>query len=126
MADAKRIVREIYERGFNRGDASVFDELYAPDFVHHNKTIHDVASGAAGEKESMRRFREAIPDVEFTIEGQIAEGDQVVSRLRVRGTAVRDFPPIPAGQPVEFRAVAIFRLEDGRAVEEWFYREPAS
>ena len=122
----KEIIRRIYELGFNQGDASIFDELYTSNFRHHNKTIHDVAAGGAGEAESMRRFREAIPDVRFTIEDQIAEGDRVANRLSIRGTPVKAFPPIePTGEAMEFRAVAIFRLVDGKIAEEWFYREPA-
>lgn len=121
----KETIRRIYEQGFNRGDASVFDGLYTADFRHHNKTIHDVASAAEGEKQSMRRFREAIPDVRFTIEDLIAERDRVACRLSVRGTPVLPFPPIePTGEAVTFHGVAIFRLEDGRVAEEWFYREP--
>jgi len=126
LARNKEIVRLVYERGFNEGDASVYDEFYAPTFRHHNKTIHDVSSGGAGEKESMRRFREAIPDVRFTIEDQIAEGDRVAIRLTIRGTPVKTFPPIePNGELMEFRAVAIFRLVEGLIEEEWFYREPS-
>ncbi len=122
----KAIVREIYEAGFNRGDASVFDRLYAADFRHHNKTIHDIESGAAGEKQSMQRFRSAIPDIEFRFESEVAEGDRVVVQLVMRGTPVADFPPIRAdGRSIEIRAVAIFRIEAGRVAEEWFYREPA-
>lgn len=122
----KRIVRRVYEQGFNAGDGSVFDELYAPDFRHHNKTIHDVSVGGAGEKESMRRFRDAIPDVCFTIDDQIAERDLVSNRLTIRGTPVKFFPPIEAnGEPIEIRAVAIFRVqENGLIAEEWFYRDP--
>ena len=121
----KEIVRRVYERGFNQGDATVFDDLYAPTFRHHNKTIHDVAAGGSGEKESMRRFRDAIPDACFTIEDQIAEGDWVANRLLIRGTPVKAFPPIePTGEVMEFRAVAIFRVVDGLIEEEWFYREP--
>ncbi|MFK7897167.1 MAG: ester cyclase [Myxococcota bacterium] len=121
----KAIVRKIYEVGFNAGDALVFEALYAPNFRHHNKTIHDVSAGGAGEAESMRRFRDAIPDARFTIEDQIAEGDRVANRLSVRGTPVKTFPPIePTGEEMEFRAVAIFRIVDGLVAEEWFYREP--
>lgn len=122
----KRVVREIYQRGFNQGDEAIFDTLYAPRFKHHSKTIHDVSAGAAGEKESMRRFREAIPDIEFRIDGEVAEGDRVVVQLTLRGTPVKPFPPIVPGKPFEFRAVAVFRLESGRVAEEWFYRDTAA
>lgn len=121
----KQVVRDIYQRGFNQGDASVFDTLYTRGFEHHSKTIHDVSSGAPGEKESMLRFREAIPDIEFRVDDAIAEGDKVVVRLTATGTPVKAFPPIQPGEPMAFRAVAIFRLEDGRVAEEWFYRDAA-
>jgi predicted ester cyclase len=125
LARNKKIVRRVYDKGFNKGETSVYDTLYASDFRHHNKTIHDVEVGGAGEKESMLRFRAAIPDVCFTIEDQIAEGDRVVNRMTIRGTPIQSFPPIEAtGEEMEFRAVAIFRLREGLIVEEWFYREP--
>ncbi len=118
----KALVRRIYEQGFNQGNTSVFDELYAPDFRHHDKSVHDVSPGAAGERESMLRFRAAIPDVHFAIEAQIAEGDLVVNQLLLTGTPVREFPPLrPEDGPLQRRAVAIFRIADGVAVEEWFY-----
>jgi len=63
--------------------------------------------------------------VRFEIEDQIAEGDRVANRLTIRGTPVKAFPPIePDGSEMEFRAVAIFRIEEGLIAEEWFYREP--
>lgn len=119
----KALVRRIYEQGFNEGDASVF-ELYADDFRHHNKTIHDVSSGGAGERESMLRFRDAIPDVHFEITDCMAEADKVMLHLTITGTPVKEFPPIQPGEAMEFHAAAIFRIADGKVAEEWFYREP--
>ena len=117
------IVRRVYEEGLNRGDPSVYDEVFAKDFRHHDKTIHDVSRGGEGEKESMRRFRAAIPDVHFEITDCLAERDKVMVHLTVTGTAAEAFPPIAAGERIGFRAVALFRLEDGLIAEEWFYRE---
>ncbi len=118
------IIRRIYEQGFNEGEASVYDEFYSPAFRHHNKTIHDVSRGGEGEKESMRRFRKAIPDVHFSIIDCLANQDKVMVHLKVTGTASETFPPIEAGERIDFRAVALFRIEDGLVAEEWFYREP--
>jgi steroid delta-isomerase-like uncharacterized protein len=120
----KALIRRIYEQGFNEGDPSPFDELYADDFRHHHKTIHDVSRGGAGEKESMQRFRSAIPDVRFTIQDCMAEQDRVMVHLRVTGTAATAFPPIAAGESIDFGAVALFRIVDERVAEEWFYRDP--
>ena len=124
MSDAnERIVRRIYEQGFNRGDESVFDESYTDDFRHHHKTIHDVSKGGAGEKESMLRFRKAIPDAHFEICDLMSAGDKVMAHLSITGTPVEAFPPIEPGEPMHFRAVAVFRIDGGRIAEEWFYRE---
>ena len=120
------IVRRIYEQGFNQGDESVYETLYAPDFRHHDKTIHDVSRGGEGEKESMLRFRAAIPDVRFEILDCLTGGDKVMVHLRVTGTARTAFPPIAAGEAINFRAAALFRLADGLVAEEWFYREPVA
>ena len=125
MSEAnKAIIRRIYEQGFNRGDPSIYDTSYAPDFRHHHKTIHDVSRGGEGEKESMLRFRAAIPDVNFAIRDCLAEDDKVMVHLTVTGTAIRAFPPIEAGERIDFGAAALFRLENGLVAEESFYRDP--
>ena len=119
--DNAAIVRRIYERGFNSGDEAVYDELYTDDFVHHDKTIFDIPAGAPGEKESMRRFRRAIPDIHFDIQRQIAHGDLVINHLRITGTQVEAFGPMePTGEPLDYEAVAVFRLAGGLVAEEWF------
>lgn len=117
----KAIVRRIYEHGYNRGDPSIYDELYLPSFVHHSKTIHDVAPGTAGEVESMARFRQAIPDVRFTILDQMAERDLVASRVRIQGHPVGRFGDIAPGGDFDVDALVLFRLEGGKVAEEWLY-----
>jgi len=118
----KAIVRRIYEEGYNRGDVSIYEVLYQPNFVHHSKTIHDVEAGAAGEAESMIRFRQAIPDVEFTILDQIAERDLVATRLRINGNPTGQFGDVgPEGGVFDVQAMVLFRMEDGRVAEEWLF-----
>src|SRR5579862_10042850 len=110
----KRVVREIYERGYNNGDVTVYDALYAPGFVHHSKVIFDVPPAGAGERESMRRFRAAMPDVRFTVLDQVAEGDQVATRLRITGHPVAAYgQELRPGVPFDVHALALFRLEGG-------------
>ena len=121
-AEHRALVERIYRDGYNGGDVSVYDDCYTDDFVHHSKTIHDVARGAAGERESMLRFRTAIPDAHFEILDLTAEDDRVVARLHITGTPVAAFGDIePSGTPLTIDAVAWFRIRGGRVAEEWFY-----
>jgi steroid delta-isomerase-like uncharacterized protein len=118
----RALIERIYRDGYNGGDVGVYDECYSDDFVHHSKTIHDIAAGGAGERESMLRFRAAIPDAHFEILDLVAEGDRVAARLRIRGTPRGDFGDISAdGKPIDIHGLALFRVRDGRIAEEWFF-----
>jgi len=122
VEDNKAVIRRIYERGYNDADAAVFEECYAPGFVHHSKVIFDVPAGGAGERESMRRFRAAMPDVRFTVLDQVAEGDLVASRLRITGHPIAAYgQELTPGVPFDVHALALFRVEGGRVTDEWLF-----
>ena len=122
LATNKAVVRRIYEEGYDRGESTVFETLYAPGFIHHSKVIFDVRPGGLGELDSMRRFREAMPDVRFTVIDQVAEGDMVATRLHITGHPVADYGTVQAaGGAFEVHALALFRVVDGLAADEWFF-----
>jgi len=75
----KALVRRLFEEVWNQGKLDVIDEIHDAGFVKHipgNPDIH----GPEGLKQSVSMFRTAFPDVQFTIEDQIAEGDKVANR----------------------------------------------
>jgi predicted ester cyclase len=118
---AKALVRRIYEDGYNRGIESVFDECYAPGFQHHSKVIHDVPPAGEGEKESMRRFRAAIPDVTFEILEILTDADKVVVRVQIEGTPQGRYGTIEAGGTFSNHVLVLFRVEGDRVAEEWLF-----
>jgi predicted ester cyclase len=121
-SENRALVERIYRDGYNGGDRRVYDECYTDDFVHHSKTIHDIEVGAAGERESMLRFRAAIPDARFEVLDLTAEEDRVAARLRITGTPQSDFGDIaPDGEAIDILGLALFRVRDGRVAEEWFF-----
>ena len=123
---SKALIERIYREGFNGGDPAVFRDCYTDDFVHHSKVTFDVPPGPEGEVLSMRRFREAIPDVSFTILGHVAEDDWVATRLRIAGTQVQDFGTVSKGDGgFDRHVVALFRVADGRVAEEWLFIDAA-
>jgi predicted ester cyclase len=124
--DAHALLRTIYEDGFNRGDADVFDRCYSPSFVHHSKVIHDVDPGGRGEMQSMLRLRDSIPDVRFDILDIVVSGDRAIARLHIHGQARAPYGNVPAG-PFDRHAVAWFRLESApgglQVAEEWLFTD---
>jgi predicted ester cyclase len=70
-------------------------------------------------KAAMRDVAGAMPDVTFTIEDSVEQGDTIWVRTRGRGTATGPFFGPPSGRPVDFTVIDIARVVDGRIVEHW-------
>jgi len=62
----------------------------------------------------------AFPDLHFTVEDMIAEGDKVVARLTARGTQAGAFMGIPpTGKQASITAIDINHMAGGKSVEHW-------
>jgi steroid delta-isomerase-like uncharacterized protein len=74
--------------------------------------------GSEGLKAASRAFRAAVPDLTCTVEHLLVMDDRVVARLTFRGTHKGAFLGHPAtGQPIEFRALDVLRVDDGRIAQ---------
>ncbi len=118
----KEKARRLLEEGFGQGKVEIVDEVLDPNFVCYdpNSEAGEVR-GADTIKQEIEWFRNAVPDLTYTVEDQVAEGDKVVSRVRVRGThqgETADFGP-PTGRQFEQEGITIHLIEDGKIVEEW-------
>jgi len=112
-ANSRRLVERI-----NQGDLTVIDELCAPNHVSHNppNTTH----GSEEYKQSFALLLTAFPDLHFTIEDQLAEGDKVATRLTWTGThkgAFRGIPP--TGKHVTMTGMTISHWVGGKSDEVW-------
>ena len=65
-------------------------------------------------------MRGGFPDIQWTLEEMIAEGDKVAARCSVRGRHTGDSLGFAATYvPVEFSGITIIRVKDGQIVEAW-------
>jgi len=116
----KSLMRRGIEEVWNRGNFAVVGELIAGDFVAHASLPIGEIHGPEGVKRYFATLREAFPDIHFTIEDQLAEGDRAVTRWTARGThggAFRGVPP--TGKQVSLTGITINRVAGGKAVEGW-------
>jgi steroid delta-isomerase-like uncharacterized protein len=114
----KSIVRKFYET-LASGDLDAADKVVASDYVNHS-AIPGQAAGLQGFKEAVSSLRAVFPDLQFTIEDQIAEGDKVATRYTVRGTHQGEFMGVAAtGKPVTWSALVIQRVVGGKVQESW-------
>jgi steroid delta-isomerase-like uncharacterized protein len=116
----KTLVRRAREEVGNRGNFALVDELGAPDIVVHSPTPGQEIRGAEGLKQFYIMLRAAFPDIHFTIEDQIAEGDRVVTRWIAQATHTGEFQGLaPTGKLVKLAGIDVDRIVDGKVVECW-------
>jgi steroid delta-isomerase-like uncharacterized protein len=107
-----------YEEVWNKGYLAVVDELIAADAVLHNPTT--IVHGPEGLKQYVAMYRTAFPDIHFTIEDEIAEGEKVVTRWTARGTHHDSLMGIPpTGRLVSMTGIVVSYLDQGLLVESW-------
>lgn len=115
----KALVRRFYEEAYTKGNLALIDELFDTNYVGHSPVGADMR-GPSSAKQGVSSFRAAFPDLQFTIDDQIAEGDKVAVRSTLRGThkgAVFGIPP--TGTPVTLPGITIHRVAGGKIVESW-------
>jgi steroid delta-isomerase-like uncharacterized protein len=114
-ASATRFLEEV----INRGNVAVIDELSSPNFIEHDAPP-GVPATSEGIKSWITMFRAAFPDLHYTIEDSIAEGDRIVQRTTAHGTMKGDFMGMPAsGKSATWSEIHITRFENGKAIEHW-------
>ena len=113
----KAVVRRVFTDILSQGKFEVAAEIYAKDFVNHEgaKDLNLDESQAVD-----HGWRAAFPDLELTVEREIAEGDFVTVLWRGGGTNTGSGNGLNAtGKRAEGRGISIFRVVDGRIKEEW-------
>ena len=118
----KATVRRFLEEAFGGGKTELVDEVLRSDFVCYdpNSETGEI-SGADTIKGEIEYFRNAVPDLTYTVVDQVAEGDKVVTRYTASGTHQGEFFGVAGtGNRVEFTGIQIDRFdESGKMVEEW-------
>ncbi len=113
---------EAWKRGNLTEILATVDELYAPDFVYHLPNLPFPGGIRSREdyKQFCTGFLAAFPDLEWTIEDIIAEGEEVVVRYTFHGTHQGEWRGVPAtGKAVTFTGTITYRIVDGKVVEVW-------
>ena len=93
----KAIVRNMFEEVFNKGNLAAVDQLFAPNIVAHLDYPSNLPVPAEYQlsleelKQVVSQFRTTFPDLHYTVELQVVEGDMVVTRVTARGTHTGEY-----------------------------------
>ena len=123
LEENKTTVCRFYDEVFNKGNLDVVDDVFSPDYVIGDLPP-DKSPGREGIKQTALTYRNAYPDLHFTILDTVAEEDKVAVRFLATGTHKGLFYGIePTNKQVEIKCISMYRFEDGKIVEGWARRD---
>lgn len=121
LEENKALVTRFYEEVWNRKNLDINEELFdIANYVHHDPPAPDYIPTVEEAKQRLAVAQTIVPDIQYSVEEMIAEGDKVVVRWTARGTHLGDIPGMPAtGKGVTLSGITIYRIADGKIVESW-------
>jgi len=118
-------IKSLLDKGviiWNKGDLSIADEIYSPEFVYHHLNIYEDRTGIDTFKEFVASIRTTYPDFFVVFENTFIEGEWATAQWTISGTNTGprgDLPP--TGKKMKVSGVTIYQIKDGKVVEEWVY-----
>jgi predicted ester cyclase len=108
-----------YDTFWNTGDESLARAALAPAFKD-NTLPPGRPQGVEGPIAASKMFRSAVPDLTCDVDQLIVSGDRVVALLHFKGHFTGEaHGKKGTGQAVDFIATDIYRIVNGRIVEDW-------
>jgi steroid delta-isomerase-like uncharacterized protein len=110
----------IWVEGLNWGDVSVADAAFAADCVVHLTGVPEPFRGVGPWKDFVAGLVQAFPDLHFTIEDQLVEGDRVAFRWHATATHTGPLGAVPAtGKRMAVDGLIIDLVAAGKVKERW-------
>jgi steroid delta-isomerase-like uncharacterized protein len=111
----KAIIRRLYEEILNTGKLELLDQVVADDYTGPRGI-----KGPLGFASAVKPVILAFPDIKWSIEDIIAEGDKVVVMWSWKGTNKNSFDGFPpTNKEVTHHSINIFQLSGGKIVNAW-------
>jgi steroid delta-isomerase-like uncharacterized protein len=116
----KTIVRRLYEEVWNDRKVDVVDKLLSPSHALQEPNASGSQIGPEVYKTTVTRFLAAVPDLRFTIQDMISEGDKVVVAWVLSGTHQGEFYGIaPTNKKVSVEGITIHQIKNGKILESY-------
>ena len=117
---AKAMVAKLNEM-LNKGNLDLVDEIYSSDLVRH-EVSNEETIGSDAIRDWVTGGRTAFPDLSFITKEVIPKDDGFVWRWMATGTNTGPFGEFPpTNKKIEVPGVIVFRVDNGKIVEEWDY-----
>lgn len=117
----KKIAVSYIEEVVNNRKLKLVNEKFSPNYTYHGS---DGIETKSIEKNALIPFLEhllkAFPDLHYTVDDVIAEGDKVALNLSASGTHQNEFLGFGASdRKINYKEMFFFRIVNGRIVDGW-------
>ncbi len=118
MKDNKQLMERFVEF-INTASETLANELISPNAIFHVPGRPEPMIGPGGYLEILAMMRSGFPDVQWTLEEMIAEGDNVAARFTMKGTHQGSFFGVPpTGRKITVQAMNFYHWSNGQIVGE--------
>lgn len=115
----RAVIARLFADVLNGGRLEILNRIIAPNYVEHSPAPGQ-APGVAGVRAKIAGLRAAFPDIHFTLEAMVAQGDLVAARWHFTGTQTGKLGEIaPTGRSVRVDGIDFYRVVDGRIAAHW-------
>ena len=121
VADAERMLEtaETYYAFWDSGDEALARRALSRDFIDLNLP-EGRPQGIEGPIMASENFRKAVPDLAMQVEQVYILPDTVIGRLHFTGHFTGRFADSEGdGRAIDFKAVDIYTIEDGKITHNW-------
>jgi steroid delta-isomerase-like uncharacterized protein len=119
MQDTNRQFMTRFVEFVNSADPRLATELVSADAVFQVPGRAEPMRGPRGYLEIIGMMRGGFPDIAWSLEETVIEGDVIAARFTMRGTHRGAFFGVPpTGRTIAVQALNIYRLSSGKIVSE--------
>ncbi len=119
VEENKALIQRGFEEEWNKGNLDVIPELFTPDVICHMVHSPDI-HGQDNWKAFITAFRNAFPDIHFTIGDLFGEGGKVAARWKFTGTHKGELMGVPpTGVHITVTGINIYHFREGKISEFW-------
>jgi predicted ester cyclase len=117
VSEPRDVVRRLYEEGLGGEDLSVIDEVFSPEFVSHTRPP-ELPEGPQGVKDFFQLFREALDELDLSIDEMVCDGEWVCVATTTCGVHAGELLGMkPTGRRLEIHGLDMIRVREGLIVE---------
>ena len=103
----------------NTASEKLAEELISPDAIFYIPGQPEPMRGPVGYLTIIKMMRSGFPDIQWSLEDIVVEGDKVAARFIMRGTHKGTFLGVPPTQkPIVVQAMNFYHLSGGQIVGE--------